>query len=113
MGLALTDSVLDEVARQFRTLGEPLRLKILQCLGDRERTVGELAEAVGGSQPNISRHLNTLHKGGLLTRRREGNSIYYGVADPVVFQLCDLVCKHHGKQIRKKLTALDSSRTKK
>ena len=88
----LSDEVLDLAANRFRLLGDPVRLRLLQALEGGEQTVGDLVEVVGGSQPNISRHLLALHEGGLLARRREGNCIYYWIGDPVVLQLCSLVC---------------------
>ena len=104
----LTDETIEVVARRFRLLGEPVRLRLLQLLEADERTVNELVEALQGNQPNISRHLNALFDGGLVKRRRDGISIYYSVADPVVFKLCELVCKSAREQVRVQLTAFDA-----
>lgn len=90
--LKFTDAMVDRIARRFRALGEPQRLRILQVLEEGPRTVGEVVSELDGNQPNISRHLQGLHEVGLLHRRREGNSIYYSIADPVVHELCALVC---------------------
>src|SRR5579863_10269922 len=90
--LPLTDDMLELVARRFRLLGEPVRLRLLERLESGERTVNELASDLQGNQANISRHLSALFDGGLLSRRREGNNVYYAIGDPVVFELCDLVC---------------------
>lgn len=91
--LALTEGLIELAAQRFRLLGEPMRLRILRVLEAGERSVTELTGAVGSNQPNISRHLQALYEGGIVKRRRDGNTIYYSIADPVVFQLCDLVCK--------------------
>ncbi len=104
----LTDETLDVVARRFRLLGEPVRLRLLQLLESNELAVNELAETLHGNQPNISRHLNALYEGGLVKRRRDGISVYYSIADPVVFKLCDLVCASARQQIRSQLSALDA-----
>ena len=94
-------------------LGEPVRLRILQVLEQSERSVGEVTEALRATQPNISKHLQALHDAGLLARRREGNSIYYSIADPVVFKLCKLVCKGAEEDARARLSALaGTGRTK-
>jgi DNA-binding transcriptional ArsR family regulator len=85
---------MEKVAGTFRALAEPQRLRILQALEQGERSVGEIAVAVEGTQSNISRHLQALKLAGLVSRRRDGNSILYGIADPMIFQLCALVC--HG-----------------
>lgn len=90
--VALTDALIESVARRFRILGEPQRLRILQLLKDGPRTVNEVGAALRLSQPNVSRHLQSLFDIGALGRRREGNTIYYSVSDPVMLKLCDLVC---------------------
>ena len=80
------------VAARFRILGVPLRLQILNELADGERTVSELVEATGSTQPNVSKHLTTLLAHRLVKREQRGNSAYYSVADPAVFDLCEIVC---------------------
>lgn len=85
--------MLDQVARRFRCLGEPFRLRILKVLSGGEKTVGELVERLHGNQPNVSKHLQMLYAGGLISRRREGVFIFYAIKDSVVFTLCDLVCR--------------------
>ena len=87
----MSDKMMELVARRFRTLGEPFRLRLLQQLQQGEKTVGELVEALDAGQPNISKHLGILYDAGLVGRRREGNSMVYGISDPMVFALCDLV----------------------
>lgn len=61
-------------------------------------TVNEIAEASEASQPNVSKHLQLLFDAGLVGRERSGNSIFYSIADPVVFRLCDLVCRSTSRQ---------------
>ncbi len=88
----LTNSLIESVARRFRTLGEPQRLRILQLLKRGPLAVTEIADELSLSQPNVSRHLQSLFDIGALDRRRSGNTILYSVSDPVMFRLCDLVC---------------------
>jgi DNA-binding transcriptional ArsR family regulator len=83
---------LTAVATRFRVLSEPLRLQILQELETGRLSVGALAAAVGSTQPNVSKHLKILQDEGLIGRRKEGNAAYYSIADPSVFELCDVVC---------------------
>ncbi len=80
------------VAERFRALGEPARLLLLDALREGPRSVGELVELTGQTQANASRHLGVLHNAGLVSRRREGAFVFYDVADPEVWQLCELVC---------------------
>lgn len=89
----MTATMTDLVAERFRALGEPMRLRLLDLLRrSEELSVGQLVEATGAGQANVSKHLQVLLAGGFVERRREGTSAYYRLADPTVFQLCDLVC---------------------
>ena len=98
--LELSDKMLDLVARRFRLLGDATRLQILQCLEPGEQSVGEITMRLSGNQSNISKHLQALHHAGLLSRRRDGNSIFYSIADPTIFKLCDLVCHSATKSLQ-------------
>lgn len=100
----------EQVARRFRCLGEPFRLRILKLLSDGEKSVGELVEGLHGNQPNVSRHLQLLHDGGLISRRREGVFIFYAIKDPVVFTICDLVCRSVAEKSREEASLLGWSR---
>jgi DNA-binding transcriptional ArsR family regulator len=88
----LDDRALVYVAEYFRALSEPLRLKILNSLSDKPRNVGELTELLKCSQANVSKHLATLTRLGFVVRVAQGTSAYYEIADPRVYQLCELVC---------------------
>jgi DNA-binding transcriptional ArsR family regulator len=105
---SLSDNMLDVIARRFRILGEPQRLRILQVLQTGEHTVGDLVGKLQGNQPNVSKHLQTLFDSGLVGRRREGNSMFYSIADPVVFKLCDLVCRSAERDAHLKLSIMTS-----
>ena len=88
----LSDEAIAAVARRFAILSEPMRLRLLQCLMPGEMSVNALAEAAVGTQANVSRHLQTLADAGMVERRKEGLQVFYSIADPTIFQLCDLVC---------------------
>jgi DNA-binding transcriptional ArsR family regulator len=100
----LSDQMVELIARRFRMLAEPQRLRILQVLESGEHTVGGIVKELDGNQPNISKHLQALYDSGLVGRRRRGNSIFYTIADPTVIKLCDLVCRSAAKDAREKLT---------
>lgn len=97
----LPPDALEEVASFFQALGEPTRLQILNRLRDGECNVSELAAECGFSMANISRHLSLLTKQGMVTREGRGTSVYYRIADPSIYELCDLVCgsigRHHAR----------------
>ena len=88
----LTPEGLALVAGRFRLLSEPLRLQILDRLQQGETSVSQLAEDIGTSQPNVSKHLRLLIEGGLVARRQERTTVFVRVADPSVFELCRTVC---------------------
>jgi DNA-binding transcriptional ArsR family regulator len=85
---------IDAVARRFEVLSEPARLKLLSALRTAgEQTVGELVEATGFRQSNVSKHLGMMAEEGLLTRRRDGVHVYYALDDPTLGALCMLVSR--------------------
>lgn len=88
----LNDHALEIVARRFAVLAEPMRLRLIQALFDGEKNVGELVEAVEGTQANVSRHLQTLVAAHILSRRKEGLQVFYKISDPTIPRLCELVC---------------------
>ncbi|MBI2212344.1 MAG: winged helix-turn-helix transcriptional regulator [Acidobacteria bacterium] len=88
----MTGESLGLVANRFKVLSEPIRLRLLQALERGEVSVGALADRLGTTQPNVSKHLKMLQEAGLVGRRQEGNTVWYAIADPSVFALCDLVC---------------------
>ncbi len=88
----MSTEALQLVAARFKVLSDPMRLRILQVLEGGESSVSALTESVESTQPNVSKHLKTMQDAGLLARRQEGNTVYYSIADPTVFDLCDVVC---------------------
>ena len=102
----MTPEALELVAGRFRALGEPLRLRLLRELEDGERSVSALAESVGSTQPNVSKHLKVLQDAGLLRRRQEGTSAYYSIADTMVFELCDMICSRLRDRLEAQAEAL-------
>ena len=80
------------IARRFRVIGEPMRIRLLDWLRDGEATVSELTEALGASQQNVSKHLSVLAEIGIVGRRKDGNRVYYAVVDQGVYALCEDVC---------------------
>ena len=95
----LTRDALELVARRFAVLAEPMRLRLIQALFEGERSVGDLVAATGGTQGNVSRHLQTLTQAHVLSRRKEGLLVFYAIADPSIYRLCELVCGSLEKKI--------------
>ena len=88
----LPEPIVELIARRFRVIGEPMRIKILDRLRDGAATVAELTESLGTSQQNVSKHLGVLHEAGILSRRKQGTHTIYAIADESVLGLCEQVC---------------------
>ena len=84
---AAKQALFDEFARVGKALASGRRIELLDVLANGERTVEALARQVGLSVANASQHLQLLRHAGLVTARRDGNSIYYRLAAPEVFEL--------------------------
>jgi DNA-binding transcriptional ArsR family regulator len=81
----------DLVAKYFRGLGDPSRLRILELLrGEEELSVGQLVDRLGLPQPKVSNHLACLRWCGFIEARREGRTVYNRIADPRVAAMLDL-----------------------
>lgn len=78
-------------AEVSKTLANPLRLAILHCLRDGEKTVNDLAETIGVSQSNVSQHLAMMRQREIVKTRKAGSNIYYRVASPKISQACDIM----------------------
>jgi len=87
----LTEIELDHLATRFKLLGEPMRLRILQAVCHDSRTVNEIVEITGSTQANVSKHLTLLAAGGILSRKKEGQCVYYSMKDAMVMQFCSMV----------------------
>ena len=101
---ALPDASLEFIAQRFRAMSVPVRLRILMLLEQGERTVSELVDQLSTSQANISKHLQVLTASGLLERRKHGLNVFYAVADPRIFDMCEMVCgslkRHHSERAK-------------
>jgi len=87
----LSDDEFSQIAQHFRLLGEPMRLKILQAVCQGPRTVNDIVTAVDATQANVSKHLALLASAGILTRKKDGQCVYYGMKDPLTMKMCELV----------------------
>ena len=86
------DRVFESAAELFSILATPVRLKIISAVCQDEKNVSELLELIDTTQPNMSQHLGTLYRSGILSKRREGTQIYYRLQSERVATLCRAVC---------------------
>ena len=86
------DRVFDSVAELFAVLSTPIRLKIISAVCQKEKNVSELLAEIDTTQPNMSQHLSTLYRSGVLAKRRVGTQMYYRLQSERVATLCRAVC---------------------
>jgi len=90
---SLDESFYETKARLIAVLANPKRLHILDSLSDRERTVSELAEELGLAQATTSQHLAVMRKAGVVETRKEGNFVFYRLADPRIAEACAVMTR--------------------
>jgi DNA-binding transcriptional ArsR family regulator len=103
--VALSLEAIDLISRRFAVLSEPMRLRLIHALFEDEKNVTALVDEVGGTQANISRHLQTLANANILARRKEGLQVFYSIADPAIRKLCEMVCGNLQEQLAKQAGA--------
>ena len=87
-----SDQVFDSAAELVRLLATPIRLKIISSLCGQEKNVSQLLTEIDTTQPNMSQHLATLYRAGVLARRRDATQIYYRIGSERAATLCRAVC---------------------
>lgn len=90
------------VADYFKVLSEISRLQILSCLREGAMNVSEIGEATGLGQANLSKHLKMLTEAEILSRQPQGVAVYYEIQDPMIFELCELVCDRLYERMQQK-----------
>jgi len=99
--ISIHTEIYERQARICKAFAHPGRLQILDLLGEGERRVSELQEALGISKTSLSQHLSVLKSAGVLATRREGKQIYCSLAMPEVKQACQLIRRVLQAQIAK------------
>ena len=99
-GKKLDRSALERIARIFQAFADATRLAILQELKAERCSVGTLVERIGGSQGNISKQLQILAETGFILREKQGNQVFYSIADHSVFEMCGVVCNKLNSEAR-------------
>lgn len=105
----LPDELVALIADRFRILGEPMRIRLLDRLREGEAGIGELADALGTSQQNVSKHVSVLAGAGMVAREKRGTAVRCRIADDSVFALCDLVCGGIERDLEHLRTILETS----
>ncbi len=87
-----SDEVFSTAAELFKLLATPIRLKIISALCRGEKNVSQLLQDVTTTQPNMSQHLASLYRAGVLAKRRDATQIYYRIGNERAASLCRAVC---------------------
>ena len=95
----LPEPLVELIAQRFRIIGEPMRIRLLDALRDGPSTINELADTLGASQQNVSKHVGVLAQSGIVAREKDGNRVRCSIADESIFALCELVCGGLRKQV--------------
>jgi DNA-binding transcriptional ArsR family regulator len=106
----LPDPLVELVAERFRTIGEPTRIRILERLQSGEASVQDLAEHVGSSQQNVSKHLGLLARVGIVGRRKDGTFAFYRIIDESVLTMCEQVCGAVQRDVGSLAAAVEGAR---
>ena len=107
----LSPAALGLMANFFKVLSEVSRLQIVCSLKTGAKNVSEIVEATGLGQANVSKHLNMLTKAGIVAREQKGICVYYQIANPFLFELCDLVCDALSAQFQQQNQQLEMLKT--
>ncbi|WP_414576925.1 ArsR/SmtB family transcription factor [Anabaena sp. CCY 9402-a] len=91
--LESSPTTLTPIAEYFKVLSEVSRLQVLCALKTGAKNVTEIMEITQLKQANVSKHLQILAQTGIIKRQPQGVSVFYEIADPIIFDLCELVCQ--------------------
>lgn len=95
----------EKMAKLLKAFADPMRLRLLQALREKEKNVGELVGELNSTQANISKHLDVLFKAKILDREKRGTATFYKVDDSIIQPLCELVCDKISRDLQKKTAA--------
>lgn len=98
----IQDPFYEEYALYCKTIVNPVRLKIIEVIGDQKLNVTEIQEKIDISMSNLSNHLTALHRVGVLNRNKKGNFIYYSLTETELLEAL--------KKMRSVITAIASKR---
>jgi DNA-binding transcriptional ArsR family regulator len=105
--LTMPDSLRRFKADIFQALGHPTRIAIIELLGNRELSAGDLIEELGMEQANVSQHLAVLRSRQLVLNRKAGNQVFYSVRDPILLKVLALMRTYFQKHLNEALAILE------
>jgi len=103
----MPDSLRRFKADVFQALAHPTRIAIIELLGNRELSAGDLIDELGMEQANVSQHLAVLRSRQLGVNRKVGNQVFYSVRDPILLQVLALMRSYFQKHLNEALAILE------
>lgn len=103
----MPDSLRRFKADIFQALAHPTRIAIIELLGNRELSAGELIDRLGIEQANVSQHLTVLRSKLLVVNRKAGNQVFYSVRDPMLLEVLALMRSYFQKHLTEVQGMLD------
>jgi ArsR family transcriptional regulator len=103
----LTDEVHNLHAQVCGGLADPVRILILYVLAEESRSVGDIVNILGLTQPTVSRHLQVLRNRNLVTATREGVNVYYSLADKRIIEALDLLRAVMSDQLNRQVNIIN------
>ncbi|MGA9672665.1 MAG: metalloregulator ArsR/SmtB family transcription factor [Terracidiphilus sp.] len=103
----MPDSLRRFKADVFQALAHPTRIAIIELLGNRELSAGDLIEELGMEQANVSQHLAVLRSRQLVVNRKSGNQVFYSVRDPILLEVLALMRNYFQKHLTEALAILE------
>jgi DNA-binding transcriptional ArsR family regulator len=107
IGNAMPDSLRRFKADVFQALAHPTRIAIIELLGNRELSAGELIGELGMEQANVSQHLAVLRSRQLVMNRKAGNQVFYSIRDPILLEVLGLMRSYFQKHLTEALALLE------
>ncbi len=96
----MEDRIYSYHADMCKVFSHPKRLELINTLRDEEMSVGDLGERLGLTSANLSQHLAMMRERHILVSRKEGNVVYYRIANPRLLEAFDLLREILFEQIR-------------
>ena len=103
----MPDSLRRFKAEFFQALAHPTRIAIIEQLREGELAAGALMERLDLEQANASQHLSVLRSRQIVVNRKAGNQVFYGVRDPLIFEVLDLMRRYFQAHLNEALSMLE------
>jgi ArsR family transcriptional regulator len=98
----LSDPVVELLAERLTAFAQAFRIQLIDHLDHRgEASVQELADTLGATQQNVSKHLGVLRRAGIVARRRDGVYVRYRIVDPDALALLEQAALGVARQLRR------------